>query len=151
MSIERELLEFSSTRPAWQQDLIRRICTQASSCLDDLDQILINLKASHGLATCGALQPLKQQDLSNRANAVQPDIRLAAISDVQNANQLAPNQRLPFASSGISLIYGHNGSGKTGYARIIKQLCRARRDKPEPLLGNVYMSSGEQRLRKLPT
>jgi len=71
-----------------------------------------------------------------------PPVVLAAISEVQNANQLAADQLLPFALNGITLIYGDNGSGKTGYTRIVKQLCRARRERDEPLLGNVYKSSG---------
>lgn len=138
MSIERELLEFSKGRPAWQQDVVRRICTQPSLSGDDLDQTIVNLKASQGLAVEKALTPLAERHLSQRSAGQHLTTRLAAISDVKNANQLAPGQHLPFAVNGITLIYGDNGSGKTGYARIVKQLCRARRDKQEPLLGNVY-------------
>ena len=85
--------------------------------------------------------PLREEHLSRRATVPHIPVALAAISNVRNANQLAADQRLPFALEGITLIYGHNGSGKTGYARIVKQLCRARRDKEEPLLGNVYKGS----------
>lgn len=142
MTIAREMLEFSKSRPAWQQDLIRRICTQQALQKSDIETALNNLKASHGLASAQELSPLREEHLSRRETAPRVSVALGAISDVRNANQLAPNQRLPFAVDGITLIYGHNGSGKTGYARIIKQLCRARCDKPEPLLGNVYKSSG---------
>jgi hypothetical protein len=143
MPIERELLEFSKSRPLWQQDLIRRICTQPNAFMADIDQVLNNLKSSEGMADCTQLEPLKEEHLHQRGpNSPQHiPVALGAISDVRNANQLAASQHLPFALKGITLIYGDNGSGKTGYARIVKQLCRARRDKPEPLLGNVYKSS----------
>jgi hypothetical protein len=141
MSIHRELLEFSKTRPVWQQDLIRRICTQPDISDDDLDQVLWNLKASHGLLDACPLSPVEEAHLSQRGTGDAPSVTLAAISDVQNANQLAANQLLPFALQGITLIYGDNGSGKTGYTRIVKQICRARRDRDEPVLGNVYKSS----------
>jgi len=142
MTIARELLQFSKSRPAWQQDLIRRICTQQALQNSDIDAALNNLKASHGMSAVQELSLLREEHLSRRETAPQAPAALAAISDVRNANQLAANQHLPFAVKGITLVYGHNGSGKTGYARIVKQLCRARRDKPEPLLGNVYKASG---------
>src|ERR1700722_6539062 len=138
MSIETELLEFARTRPAWQQDVIRRICTQPSVSSDDLAQVLANIKASHGLAEGQEMTPVAEEHLSQRTAGQHETTKLAAINDVKNANQLASGQHLPFALKGITLIYGYNGSGKTGYARIVKQLCRARRDKQEPLLGNVY-------------
>jgi energy-coupling factor transporter ATP-binding protein EcfA2 len=141
MTIVQELLEFSASRPAWQQDLMRRICTQQSLQSSDIQQVLDNLKASHGLKETQEVEPLREEHLSRRATAPHTPVALAAISNVRNANQLAPDQRLPFALEGITLIYGHNGSGKTGYARIVKQLCRVRRDKAEPLLGNVYKGS----------
>ena len=120
MPIERELLEFASTRPAWQQDVIRRICTQADISSDDIAQVLANIKASQGLAEAHQMIPVAEDHLSQRTPGQHSITKLAAISDVKNANQLAPSQHLPFALNGITLIYGDNGSGKTGYARIVK-------------------------------
>lgn len=43
---------------------------------------------------------------------------------------------MAFEPNGITVIYGDNGAGKSGYARILKRACRARHaDKIEP---NVY-------------
>lgn len=138
MSIESEILAFAGTRPAWQQDLIRRICTQPDVSSDDIAQVIANIKASQGLAKAQKMTPVAEDHLSHRTASQHATTKLAGISNVENANQLAPSQHLPFALNGITLIYGDNGSGKTGYARIVKQLCRARRDRQEPLLGNVY-------------
>ena len=41
-----------------------------------------------------------------------------------------------FAVNGVTLIYGPNASGKSGYCRITKQLCRSL--SPGALRGNVY-------------
>jgi energy-coupling factor transporter ATP-binding protein EcfA2 len=140
MSVYVELLEFAQRRPAWQQDLIRRICTQTSLSSDELLEVLTNLKASEGLEKIQHLEPVTEGHLSHRTSTPHATAKIAAIADIQNANQLASKQFFPLALNGITLVYGHNGSGKTGYARILKQLCRARRDKQEPLLGNVYRS-----------
>lgn len=53
-------------------------------------------------------------------------VSLLSISDVSGVNNLAPEQALLFEPNGITVIYGDNGAGKSGYARILKRACRAR-------------------------
>lgn len=70
-------------------------------------------------------------------------MRLTAIRDRVNVNALAKNPPLNFAAAGITVIYGDNGSGKTGYGRLLRLACRAR-IKPAGLLGNVYAPTSDQ-------
>ena len=58
------------------------------------------------------------------------------MKDVSAVNNLAPGQTLSFALAGITVVYGNNGAGKSGYARILKRACRARHS--EMILSNVY-------------
>lgn len=51
-------------------------------------------------------------------------------------DRLAAGQELRFGVDGITLIYGDNGSGKSGYSRIAKKLCLAR--VVDPLQGDVF-------------
>ena len=92
----------------------------------DTSTILASLKRAKGLPPEGELvsQPLKKVHLQSDAREA-PLAHLCSIDDVKNANRLAPGQALPFALNGITLIYGHNGSGKSGYCRILKKFCRA--------------------------
>jgi energy-coupling factor transporter ATP-binding protein EcfA2 len=62
-----------------------------------------------------------------------------AIKDVVDANALAPSQTLPFTGTGLTIIYGDNGAGKSGYVRILKHACRARY--PGKIHGNIYSAS----------
>jgi len=48
-------------------------------------------------------------------------IELCSLSDVTGVNKLAKNQTIVF-SPNITVIYGENGTGKTGYGRILKAL-----------------------------
>jgi len=48
-------------------------------------------------------------------------IELETLSDITGVNKLAKNQTLKF-SKNITVIYGENGTGKTGYGRILKSL-----------------------------
>jgi energy-coupling factor transporter ATP-binding protein EcfA2 len=144
MSINQELLTFANSRSPWQRDSLRRICTQTDLTPADIQEILANLKAVEGLATAGNLEHLADKHLSSRTATTRTATILTSISDVKHANRLAPNQTLLFAESGITLIYGYNGSGKTGYGRILKQVCRSRHEKQEPILGDVFSTAAAE-------
>ena len=56
-----------------------------------------------------------------------------------NVNALAENQELPFSPQGMTIIYGNNGAGKSGYVKILKAACRARGTKEDnEILQNIY-------------
>jgi hypothetical protein len=60
-------------------------------------------------------------------------VELLSIGDVRNVNIIKSGQTQPFAESGITVSYGNNGSGKSGYSRIMKLTFQAR-DKDELIL-----------------
>lgn len=64
-------------------------------------------------------------------------VLLLGIENVQNINCLAPDQKLSFAAQGLTVVYGDNGAGKTGYGRIVRQVCQARGAAPT-LRANVF-------------
>jgi energy-coupling factor transporter ATP-binding protein EcfA2 len=51
---------------------------------------------------------------------------LKAMHDLQGVNALLPGQRLEFGTKGVTVLFGENASGKSGYSRVLKQACRAR-------------------------
>lgn len=48
-------------------------------------------------------------------------IELITLSDITGVNRLEKNQTLTF-SKNLTVVYGENGTGKTGYSRILKNL-----------------------------
>lgn len=65
-------------------------------------------------------------------------VRLLKLSDVQGVNALAPGQAIEFGEQ-LTVLFGQNGSGKTGYSRVIKRAAKSRTH--EPILGNVESSA----------
>ncbi len=62
---------------------------------------------------------------------------LGSLGPTRNVDRLASDQPpIRFAVNGITLIYGPNAAGKSGYCRIAKQLCRSL--SPVALRGNVF-------------
>ncbi len=137
MTILQEILKWSKDLPMWQQDAIARLYQKKEVSDQDLKDIYALLKSENGI----------QDDEKRVANIIdekdvaapQADnnlVQLLAIKNLQNVNALAENQRIPIGETGLSIIYGENGTGKSGYSRVFKKACRAR-DQREPILPNV--------------
>src|SRR5690554_128930 len=69
-------------------------------------------------------------------------IELESLSEITGVNKLAKNQTIEFAKN-ITIIYGENGTGKTGYSRILKTLGFSY-DNNKTILSNVYATAEPQ-------
>jgi len=120
------ILDWVAALKPWQQDAFRRVATSLEIDDASLSAILNNLLREHEIPASEEPDclPLSQKHLIQDAD-VMPVARLCALDEVQNTNRPATGQVLPFATHGITLIYGGNGSGKSGYCRILKKICRA--------------------------
>jgi hypothetical protein len=141
VSVAADILSFASTRPLWEQDLLRRIYTQADLSPEELGAVLALVKKAHnveGFADAPDPIPLSAEHVLHQPQG-QPTVVLASIGEAENVMRLAKHQVVPFAISGVTVIYGENGSGKSGYCKLLKQICRARRERAEDIvLRNVY-------------
>jgi len=139
MSAADDVLEFSQTRDPWQQDLIRRIFTRAELTDEDLRDGLSMLRHQFGLPSDRSVDPVPLAashipgEGSDRSRVV-----INSLANLVNANRLATGQTLSFALQGVTVIYGDNGSGKSGYCRVLKKLCRVREGAEEEIRGNLF-------------
>jgi energy-coupling factor transporter ATP-binding protein EcfA2 len=143
MSILDEIVSWSSTLPTWQGDAIRRLFSKHELDNTDLDELFVLLRREHGLSVEADIQPivLTQDDIPQFQNNSELTT-LSAIKNLENVNALASHKELSFGSDGLTVIYGDNGSGKSGYTRVLKKACRARDD--EIILPNLNeQSTGE--------
>ena len=133
MTVLRELLDWSIGRPAWQRDALCRLVLKGELSSEDIRDLGEICKAAHGLAGQRDVRPLSKADLPDRSGISAP-VSLASIFHHRGVNALADSQTLTF-SSNLTVVYGDNAAGKTGYIRILKSACRARGR--ERILGNV--------------
>jgi len=108
---------------------------------DDYGDLYALLKAEHGLPNPDSLT-LEPLAASHLPATIQPgqNIILEGVGNLTNVNRIASDQELEFSAIGISIIYGGNGSGKSGYVRVMKQACRSR-DQLERVYPNANDSS----------
>lgn len=126
--------------PEWEADLVRRLLQDPALGPEQLKQVAKNALCAFGLNEENEYKecspPVYELDGSLAETSAEP-IKLCSIDMVENINAIHSEAKLPFGHSGITLIYGENGSGKSGYSRILKSACFAKHVEPT-LLGNIY-------------
>ena len=126
------ILDWSYARPTWQRDALRRLCVTGELDERDLSE-LTDLCKRNGRGS----RPLESTHIPDPGSAAST-VRLRRISGVANVNALKPGEELSFNTNGLTVIYGDNGSGKSGYARVLKKACRSRSKSEERILPNIY-------------
>ena len=132
MTIQQEIVAWAASRPGWQQTALCRLVAGEQWDDAELKALLQDIKAgaSGGQVLTEAAIPV--------ATSTVATVSLRAIRDLKNVNALVPAQDLNFAESGLTVVYGDNASGKSGYARLIKSAVRSLHH--EPVHGNVFAS-----------
>jgi len=133
-----ELEAWFQERPKWMQDTAQRLIHNGTLTEQDFTDLL---------ATCVAEangQTVQFSGLPAGALGVQDatmPLRLESISDVQGINALCPNKPLTFGNTPLCIVYGRNGSGKSGYVRLLKHACGAR--SPGELLADIFKTGAQ--------
>lgn len=139
MAILQEILVWTQGIPAWQSDAVSRLLAKQTLTSQDYEDLYALLKLAHGIP-----DPKNRQPQPLTANqipaqvAATTHIELRAIKNLRNVNAIAENQQLAVGPAGMTVIYGDNGSGKSGYSRVLKRACRAR-DQSEPIHPNANL------------
>lgn len=139
MSVIEQIVEWASTLPSWQADALRRLIAGGGLSAKDDDELLAMLEAAHGFRGDRETPPPVPiaADYIPHPTSRKRKVVLRRMFDLAGVNALAPNQAITFLSLGITVIYGNNASGKSGYSRVLKRACRAR-DRGEEILPNVF-------------
>ena len=121
-------------RPLWLQEAARRLIQKTTLSEQDIaDLVQFCQQEASGTA--------KNPNFAFSPGAFPASstetLRLCAIADVEGVNLLAPRKPLDFGIENLVIVFGSNGSGKSGYVRILKHACGARC--PGTLHGNIFL------------
>lgn len=139
MALLQEIHKWTESLPAWQSDAVARLLAKQTLMPDDEADLFALLKSAHDIPDPKARtpKPLTADQIPAPAKG-STYVELRAMKNLRHVNAIAENQRLPFGSSGLTVIYGDNGSGKSGYSRVLKRACRAR-DQMEAIHPNANL------------
>ena len=129
------LVEWANEQEPWVRALVAAVLQRQGPVENDvIDKSFEILLQSNGLCddTAPVDVPLLVEDALSAAEDASMTIN--RLRDVVGVNALAADQTVKFDDN-LTILFGQNGSGKTGYARIIKRAAGAR--SLEDILGNV--------------
>ena len=114
MDIQKDIIDWLKTLKGWQTELAYRILTKK---IEEVD--IANI-----VAMAKSNTSFENKDFPNFLNSNnEKQIRLLSIESIQNIESLAPRNPLKFEKDkNLTVIYGSNGSGKSGYTKIIKKI-----------------------------
>ncbi len=137
MSLVREIAQWADSYAEWMSDAVRRLLAQGSLTEADRAEIALLIKTSVGLPNDQQLRAVRVAlDALPVGAGPGQDVSITAVRNPRNLNAIGFEDGISFSPSGLTVVYGYNGSGKSGYARALKKACRAR--DTEAILPNVF-------------
>lgn len=132
-----KLQEWVSGQEAWIADALHRAAIAGVATAEDADAIAIRVQAANGIASAGEPKCMNFEEgcVAAGVKAAETPL-LCSIGPLAHVDRLAVGQELKFALDGLTIVFGENGSGKSGYARAARRLCTSR--VPIVLQGNVF-------------
>lgn len=147
-ALEKILLWAQNEHPAWQADAVRRFLLCDSLKEEDKNNLYLMMKVHGGLVenTPETPKPVPPST-GGLSGSVKPgeSICLKSIKCISNVNAIPDSTELPIGHKGVTIIYGENGTGKSGFARVLKRACNARDKKDH--FGNDFSKKPKVRFK----
>ena len=128
-----QLITWFDESPIWVQIAAKKLLTEKESLGAEDISLLADACLRESKKESVAFSPVTLEDLSAKQNF--DSFSISSISNVKGVNAIEQTEPLSFSEEGLVAILGSNGSGKSGYARMLK---RASGNSSVQLLGNIY-------------
>jgi energy-coupling factor transporter ATP-binding protein EcfA2 len=131
MNILTDIITWAETKSKFWQMGIDRLIRNNDLTPVDVEDLKNACRADVGL-TKQVVPPVDFKSLKAFVNhsSGNGDVIISKIHNVENINALSATGILDFAHTGMTVVYGDNGAGKSSYVSILKHVCNTRGQKP---------------------
>lgn len=130
--IHQDIVRWLNDKPNWLQEAAERLLYKNELDENDIIELVNYIKTADGQERTGYR---KFTGLGKKIS-IDSNLYLVSIGNIEGIENLSPRKPLSFGKGNLCVIYGHNGSGKSGYARILKKICG--KPRAEELRSNVF-------------
>ena len=140
-NLETEVKGFADSQPYWAKYLCSKILAG-----NEITDAIIDTSYSYLIENLGLKEETKKTKISILYNQSASDefketLFFGSIKNVEGVNALTENQIIELAEN-LTIIYGANGAGKSGYVRLLKNVFYSK-DKKD-ILPNINIDSGHK-------
>lgn len=133
-----DIIFWVERQPYWQQVIAEKLLNNRSITDEDIERIFLIFKKENGLLS----ETLEKRELYFSKNKTDtskiPNIKWRGLSNILGVNAIKNNEIFPVGDE-VTLVYGENGTGKSGYTRILNNIFISRGDKN--ILPNLFEES----------
>ena len=119
------LAEWANDKEDWVRQMVDVVFATDATLSEDTAQSVFQLFLQENGFIQRTLPRVPALSASGGDDQHQPALTLTKLSNVLGVNALVPGQSVEF-NAGLTLLFGENAAGKTGYARILKALAGSR-------------------------
>lgn len=121
------LVQWANAQDGWIREVTAAVLDIGKELSEaQLDEAYQHLLVEKGLAEGTSPTPPELVEVGSSGPA-ESALTLASIDCVKRVNLLAEDQTITFSPK-LTVLFGRNGCGKTGYVRILRSLASARRE-----------------------
>lgn len=115
--VRRDLVEWLQSQKDWLQLAAQGLLEAASPDAVEVQPIVDHLKTAGGQEVTSH----RSFDGLSGKSGTDKELRIREIGEIFGIENLNPRKPLDFGEGNLAVVYGHNGSGKSGYVRTIKR------------------------------
>ena len=140
-TLESEVKGFADGLPYWTKFLAEKILSGTPISDNDIDTAYNYLLEELTLKDVTAKPEIAINYNGGNSGNYKLDLLFTKLENVEGVNALTENQVIEFCPT-LTIIYGGNGSGKSGYVRLLKKVFYSKA--PEEIIPNIHIASGHK-------
>lgn len=140
-TLDTEVKRFAENLPYWSKHLAEKILLGSLITANDIDSSYKYLLEELKLTVETDKPEIAINYNSDNANHYKTELILSKLENVQGVNALSEGQVIEF-SPNLTIVFGINGSGKSGYIRLLKDVFYSKAK--EPILPNINLETGHK-------
>lgn len=140
-TLESEIKRFTEDLSYWGKFLAEKILSDNVISDSDIDTAYSYLLEDLILSPITTKPEIAINYNGINSGNYKPNLLLTKLENVEGVNALTENQVIEF-NPNVTIIYGSNGSGKSGYVRLMKKAFYSKA--PEEIIPNIHILSGHK-------
>lgn len=140
------LADWANANDEWVRLLVAEVIASARPVGESTIEKAYQLFRQEKALDTRSLPAVPKLNVEARQDELAPPLALTRLSEVRGINALVSGSAIE-PHEGLTILYGENGTGKTGYSRVFKALANSRT--ADTILGDIEAGAVEEQGAKL--